>query len=94
MVGVGEGAAGDAPGHLPLKVFVVDQQAHQLGHRDCRVGVVELHRPVVGEVGDGETASIQVADHVLERATHEEVLLLQAQAAALVGAVIGIEHLG
>ena len=74
-------------------MLVVEQQAHQLGHRDCRVGVVELHRPVIGEFLDRNAAHVQVADHVLQRAAHEEVLLLEAQAPPLVGAIVGIEHL-
>ena len=73
---------------------IVDQQSHQLRHGDGRVGVVELNRPVVGEVLDGQSAVVEAAQHVLQRAADEEVLLLQAQTPAFVGAVVGVQHLG
>ena len=73
---------------------IVDQQPHQLRHGDGRVGVVELNRPVVGEVLDGQSAVVEAAQHVLQRAADEEVLLLQAQTSAFVGAVVGVQHLG
>ena len=40
---------GNLPGILPRQTVLVDQQPHQLGHGDGRVGVVELH---------GEAASV------------------------------------
>ena len=75
-------------------MFIVEQQPHQLGHRDRWMGVVELHGPVIGKFLNRDPTGIQAADHVLQGAAHKEVLLLEPQAAALVGAVIGIEHLG
>ena len=94
VVRVGEGPAGDVPGVRPVEVLVVDQQPHQLRHGDGRVGVVELHRPVVRELLHRDAAVVEAAEHVLQGAAHEEVLLLQPQPSALVGAVVGIEHLG
>ena len=41
-----------------------------------------------------QAAFVEAAQHVLEGAADEEVLLLEAQPAARVGAVVGIEHLG
>ena len=49
---------------------------------------------MIGEIRDRDAAGIEVADHVLQGAAHEEVLLLQAQAPTLIRAVVGIEHLG
>ena len=94
VVRVGEGPAGDVPGVRPVEVLVVDQEPHQLRHGDGRVGVVELHRPVVRELLHRDAAVVQIAEHVLQGAAHKEVLLLQPQTAALVGAVVGIKHLG
>ncbi len=47
VVGVGEGLDGDLPRLVPAQVVVVDEQPHQLGHRDRRVGVVELDGPLL-----------------------------------------------
>ncbi len=58
------------------------------------MGVIELNRPVLREIRHGDLALLQVAQHVLKRAAHKEVLLLEAQAAAFIGAVVGIENFG
>ena len=58
------------------------------------MGVIELNSPVLREFRHWDLALLQVAQHVLQRAAHKEVLLLQAQAAAFIGAVVGIENLG
>ena len=95
VVGVGEGRAGDLPGLVPVHAVLVDQQAHQLGHGDRRVGVVELDGELLVEARPGRPASLDAgADHVLQRAGDEEVLLLQPQLLARLGLVVGVEHLG
>ena len=58
------------------------------------MGVVELNRPIAGEVFNGQPTVVEAAQHVLKGAADEEVLLLQAQPPAFVGAVVGIQHLG
>ena len=58
------------------------------------MGVVELHGPVVGEVLHRDAPLVEAAQHVLQAAAHKKVLLLKPQAAPLIGAVVGIEHLG
>ncbi|MNM92764.1 hypothetical protein D3C81_1051080 [compost metagenome] len=94
VVGVGEGAAGDVPGFVPGQAMVVDQQPHQLGNAHRRVGVVQLYRELLVEARDRQALGGEQAQHVLQRAGHEEVLLLQPQLLALLGFVIGVEHLG
>ena len=94
VVGVVEGGAGDRPGPLPVVVVEVDEQPHQLGHGDGRVGVVELHREVLVEVVQVRVLDQVQADHVLQGAGDEEILLPQAQRLALELLVVGIENLG
>ena len=75
----------------PLQVAVVDQQTHQFRHGDGGVGVVEQR----GQCGSPpQAALIEAAQHVLQGAAHEEVLLLQAQPTSFIGAVVGVKHLG
>ena len=74
---------------------LVHQLAHQLGHRDRRVGVVELEAVLVGE--GGEVVPVQadpLAQHVLDAGAGEEVLLAQAQFLAVLAGVVGVEHHG
>jgi hypothetical protein len=49
VVGVAEGGHRDFPGLVPGQVVLVDQEPHQLGDGDGRVGVVELDRPFAGQ---------------------------------------------
>ncbi|MPM34064.1 hypothetical protein SDC9_80645 [bioreactor metagenome] len=94
VAGVGEAPVGDLPGLLPLEAALVHQDAHQLRHRDHRVGVVELEDDPVRQVVEVEVLLQLVVDEVAQRAGHEEVLLLQSQLLALRGGVLGVEHLG
>ena len=94
VVGVGEGLAGDVPGFVPLQVLLVDEQAHQLGHRHRRMGVVELHRELFVEAAQGQALGAHDAQHVLQRGADEEVLLLEPQLLALQGFVVGVEDFG
>ena len=94
VVGVGQRSGGDPPGLVPIQLVLIHQQPHQLGHRNGGVGVVELHGPVLLEIGDRQAALLQIAQHVLQRAAHKEVLLLEPQQPPGIGAVVGIEHLG
>ena len=49
VIGVAQRRLGDAPGVRPGKIVLIDQDAHQLGDRDRRMGVVELDRDMVGQ---------------------------------------------
>ena len=52
VVGVGEGGLRDRPGLVPFEAVEVDQNAHQLGDRDRRMGVVELDGRVFAKRAD------------------------------------------
>jgi hypothetical protein len=94
VVGIGEGLARDAPGQVPVERHFVDQQPHQFGHRDRRMGVVELHCEFLVEALRRDLLHPVDAQHVLQRTGDKEVLLLQAQLLALDLLVIRIQHLG
>ncbi len=92
VVGVGERRARDLPGLGPGDVVLVHQDAHQFGHRDRRMGVVELHRGVLGKrIERAEFVEVAAGD-VLQRGRGEEVFLPQPQLLALGRGVVGIEH--
>ena len=93
VVGVADAGGGDAPGRIPIDAMLIHQQAHQLGHGNRRVGVVELNGELGVEVRDGQALALEDAEHVLQGAGHEEDLLTQPQPLALLELVIGIEHL-
>ena len=72
--------------------MVVAQQAHQFGHANRRVGVVEVDGHLVGEVVERAVLVEVAADQILHRRGDEEVLLAQPQLAAGGRAVVGVEH--
>ena len=94
VAGVGEALAGDSPGLVPVELLLVDEDAHQLGDGDHRVGVVQLEDDPLGQVVQVEVVLQHLLDEVAQRAGDEEVLLLQAQLLALRGGVLGVQHLG
>ncbi len=94
VVGVGDGALGQAPGVLPAHPVLVHQQPHQLGNADRRVRVVDLDRHEIRQIRDRSLLALQPLQDVLQRGADEEILLPEPQLAAGLGAVVRIEHLG
>ena len=94
VVRVADAPFDDRPPHVPVQPFVVDQHAHQLGHRDRRVRVVQLDGELVGEGAEVGVLLLEPPDHVGNRAGHEEILLLEAQLLALVALIVRVEDLG
>ena len=79
VVGVGDRALGQPPGLVEVELVDVDEQAHQLGDADRRVGVVELDRHLLGQVVEPAVLLQVAAQDVLERGGGEEVLLPEAE---------------
>ena len=95
VVGVAESRDGDLPRLVPVQLAVVDQQPHELSHRDRGVGVIELQGEPLGEFPDPRFGQVvHDVQHVLQRAGHEEVLLEQTQPLARLRLVVGVQHLG
>ena len=94
VIGVGEGALRDVPGLFPRHLVLVDQKTHELRDGDGRMGVVQLHRELLWKLIERQTLTTHDAQHVLQRARDEEVLLLEPELLALQGLVVRIEHLG
>ena len=57
------------------------------------MGVIELYGELGVEVAGTEPLAAQDAEHVLQRAAHEEDLLAQPQPLALIEFVVGVENL-
>nr|BFE71643.1 hypothetical protein GCM10020092_049440 [Actinoplanes digitatis] len=93
VAGVRERAPGDRPGPVPVETLLVDEHPHQLGDRHDRVGVVELDHHLVGEVVPVAVAQPEAPHDVAQRAGDQEVLLLEAQLAAELGAVVRVQDL-
>ena len=94
VVRVGEDAFRQGPRRVPVHMVLIEAEPHELGNGDGGVRVVQLRDVPVGETLDA-FGTLQVdADHVLQRARHEEVLLLQPQAFACRRLVVRIQHLG
>ncbi len=94
VIGIGKGLAGDRPGGGPVGGTFVDEQAHQFGDGDRRMRVVQLRGELLVQALARDTLDFQDAQHVLQRAAHEEELLLQAQLLALQVLVVRVQDLG
>ncbi len=93
MAGVGEALLGDRPRVLPLHAPLVNEHAHELGHADHGVRVVELEDHPIGQLLEIEPLGQHPVEEVVDGCRDEEVLLLQAQLLALGRGVLGVEHL-
>ncbi len=66
MVRVRERAGRDRPGIFPVHAVLIDQQPHQLGHRDRGMSVVELDREFLVKARQRDLLHAQDAHHVLQ----------------------------
>ena len=94
VVGVGERAPGDIPGLVPSEAGVVEQDAHQLGNGQARMGVVELDRGLVGQRAPVGIVPPEAAHEIGERAGDQEIFLHEAQASSHDRRIVGIEDPG
>jgi hypothetical protein len=68
VVRIGQCAPGDVPSLVPRHLPLVDQEPHQLGDRDRRMGIVQLRREHVREPLRRFALEVEQAQHVLQRA--------------------------
>ena len=92
VVGVGERGDGDLPGLVPAEIVQVDEDAHQLGDGEARMGVVELHRDLGRQAAQLAVGGEMPLDQILQRGRDEEIFLAQPQLAARRALVVRIEE--
>ena len=83
VVRVGERALREIPGLVPPELRLVEEDPHQLGDRERRVRVVELHRDLVGQRGPVVAGRAEAADRVGQRAGHQEATAAGSAAPSL-----------
>src|SRR5262249_14758069 len=93
-IGIGAGRNGDLPVLVPRNILQIDQNAHQLGYGDARMGVIELNGGMVGQRVDPAVRTAVTFYEILERGGYEEIFLAQAQLAPGWCLIAGIEDLG
>ena len=94
VVRVGQGPPRQVPRLLPAELRVVEQDAHQLRHRQGGMGVVELDRNLVGELAPVVVVAAETAHEVGQRAGDQEIFLRKAQPLSHLGGVIRVENAG
>ena len=93
VAGVREALLRDRPRGIPIHLLLVGEHAHELGHGDDGVRVVELEDHPLGKLREVVVRGELRVEEVGDRRGDEEVLLLQAQLLALRGRVLGVQHL-
>ena len=83
VIGVGKGAPHNRPCLVPRHPVFIVQDALKLEHRDRRVRIVELDRPLFREMLQVLVRPAKAADDVFERTGDEKVLLQEAKLFAL-----------
>ncbi len=93
VVRVGEGVPRDLPRRVPIHAALVDEQAHQLGHGDGGMRVVELDRDMLGEGAHVLVLGDVPPEQILQRGGGEEELLPEPEFLPRRRGVARIEHL-
>ena len=70
---------------------LVEQDAHQLGHCQRRVRIIELDRDVLRQRAPVGVAAPEAPQQIGQRTGDEKILLHEAQALAHTGGVIGVQ---
>ncbi len=65
MVGKGKGLSGHFPSSIPRHVMLIEQQAHQFRHPDCRVSIIQLHGKFFVEGIESTPTREMNANHIL-----------------------------
>ena len=91
VVRVRQRPLGQVPGLVPSEVRVVEQDSHQLGDGDRRMGIVELDGGPFGKRAPVGVAAAESSDQIRQRAGDEKVLLHEPQLLPLGRRVVGIE---
>ena len=94
VIGVADGSPRQIPGEVPVEALLVDEDAHQLGDGDRRMGVVQLDRGAIGEAPQVRVEALEVGEDVGDRAGDEEVLLLEAELFPVLGVIVRVENFG
>jgi hypothetical protein len=94
VVRVGEGAPGQIPSLVPSQPRLVEQDAHQFRDRECRVGVVELDRHLVGQSAPIVVKTAKPPYQICQRAGDEEVFLHEPKPLSHACRIVGIEDSG
>ena len=79
VVGVREHALAQTPSVGPGQVVLIEQQAHQLGDGQHRVGVVKVDADLGGKLVKGAVLAQVAAQQVLHAGADKEILLMQTQ---------------
>ena len=94
MIRVVEGLRADIPRFIPEEVLLIDQETHQFGNRESRMGIVQLDHIVFREIFQGCTGKFDSGDDILKGRAHKEILLFQTQFLAFIVVVVRIEDPG
>src|SRR5215469_2336568 len=92
MVGVGQRFPGQVPGQVPSQVRIIQQDAHQLGHRHRGMCVVELNGSLFGKLLPIGVMPQKTPNKVCHRARDQKILLQKAQALPSRRVIVRVEH--
>ena len=94
VVGIGEHRLRDRPRLVPFDLVEVDEDAHQFGDPDRRMGVIELDSGVLAERAHVAPLLDVAANEIEQRRRSEEIFLSEPQFLAGRSRVAGVENLG
>ena len=94
VIGVCQRPRGQIPGLVPAEPGLIQQEAHQLGHGQRRMRVIELDRHLLWQGVPVIAPTAEARHDIGQRARHQKILLGKPQGAPAVDGIIRIEHAG
>ena len=94
MIRIGQRPLGEVPGLVPAEVRFVQQDAHQLGDRHRRVGVVELDGHLLGKRLPVGVAPPEAAHEIGQRAGDQKILLHESEPLPHARGIVRVQHPG
>ena len=82
---------GEVPGLVPAQMRFVEQDAQQLGHRQCRVRIIELDGDFLRQHAPVGVTAPETPHQIGQRAGDKKILLHKAQSLAHAGGVVGVQ---
>ena len=91
VIGIGEDLLRDGPCLIPAIVIFVHHESHELRDGEDWMGIVKLEDEEISEIVEGMESSVVRSHAGLQTRGDEEILLTEAEHAAMLGGIVRIK---
>jgi hypothetical protein len=93
LLRIGKDLSHNTPSLIPRDILLIEQDPHQLGNSQGRVGIIHLNTDVVRKSGPRLLELDKSPQDILQTSRSPEVLLLKSKQFTLVHVIVGVQDL-